>query len=101
MAARFPVQMTPEPIKVLEDHSGTTTAGQSTKIMDAKADARCYRIQNLSATETLWINDNGGDAGKRVPGCYGIQPMGYYEFYSPFAISVYADTAIPFSAGRY
>ncbi len=98
---RFPVETKPVAIEQLEDHSGMTTAGQSVKIMDAKPGARCYRIQNLSMTETLWINDVGADAGKRLPGSYGIQPMGYYEFYSPFAVSVYADTVIPFSAGRY
>lgn len=101
MATKFPVETTPAAIHVLEDFSGQTTAGTSVQIMPAKPDARCYRIQNLSQTETLWINDIGAAAGKRLPGSYGIQPMGYYEFYSPLEVSVYADTVIPFSAGRY
>ncbi|TKI08332.1 hypothetical protein [Martelella alba] len=86
----------------------TWGAGVSTQIMPANAARRRYRIQNLSTTEVLWLNDTGGVAGASTPGSYGLTPSqgnypgDYYEFYSVFAISVYAATpGHVFSAAEY
>ncbi|WP_227136722.1 hypothetical protein [Kosakonia radicincitans] len=101
MATMFPVQNTPAPATTLADHSGTTTAATSVQIMAADDDARMYRIQNLSTTVNLWVNDMGGAAAPYTPGSYMLAPGAYYEFPSVLAVSVYADSVIPFSAGRY
>ncbi len=99
--SRFPTETIIAPASELKDYSGNTVAGASTEIMPEDASARLYRIQNLSETETLWINDTGSVAAPGTPGSYALPPGGYYEFSSPFAVSVYAATVIPFSAARY
>ncbi|WP_218070396.1 hypothetical protein [Escherichia coli] len=99
--SRFPTETIIAPASTLTDYSGTTEAGVSTEIMPEDASARLYRIQNLSSTETLWINDTGAEAGETLPGSYALPPGGYYEFSSPYAVSVYATTETAFSAARY
>lgn len=99
--SRFPTETIIAPASGLKDYSGHTQAGESKEIMGADATSRLYRIQNLSVTETLWINDTGSEAGEYIPGSYALPPGGYYEFSSPFAVSVFAATVIPFSAARY
>lgn len=99
--SRFPVEQIASPASTLTDYSGTATAAASTQIMAANSAARMYRIQNLSTTVNLWVNDTGGTAAAYTPGSYMLAPGAYYEFPSPFAVSVYADSAIPFSAARY
>lgn len=101
MSTRFPVEQIASPASALTDYSGNTTAATSTQIMAADSSARMYRIQNLSTTVNLWVNDTGGMAGAYTPGSYMLAPGAYYEFPSPFAVSVYADSVIPFSAARY
>jgi len=100
-SALFPVQNMAAPALTLADFSGNTTAATSVQIMPANNSARLYRIQNLSTTVNLWVNDMGGVAAPYAPGNYMLPPGAYYEFPSPFAVSVYADSVIPFSAGRY
>lgn len=100
-SALFPVQNTAVPAITLADHSGTTIAATSKQIMAANDTARMYRIQNLSTTVNLWVNDMGGAAAPYTPGSYMLAPGAYYEFPSVLAVSVYADSAIPFSAARY
>lgn len=99
--SRFPTETIIAPASTLKDYSGNTVAGASKEIMPEDASARLYRIQNLSSTETLWINDTGAEAGDGIPGSYALPPGGYYEFSSPYAVSVYAATVISFSAARY
>ncbi|MBZ9527437.1 hypothetical protein MZB74_24315 [Escherichia coli] len=99
--SRFPTETIIAPASTLKDYSGNTVAGASKEIMPEDALARLYRIQNLSSTETLWINDTGAEAGKALPGSYALPPGGYYEFSSPYAVSVYAATETSFSAARY
>lgn len=103
MSTIFPVQNTPAPVPATsqEDHSGNTVAATSVQIMAAKQEAIRYRIQNLSTTVNLWINDMGGTAAPYTPGCYMLPPMAYYEWSGTLAVSVYADSVIPFSASRY
>ncbi len=86
----------------------TWGTGVSTQIMPANAKRRRYRIQNLSTTEMLWVNDNGTAASAATPGSYALAPAaanapgGYYEFFSVFAVSVYGATpGHAFSAAEY
>lgn len=99
--SRFPTESIAAPAATLVDYSGVTDGGQSVEIMPANATARLYRIQNLSSNVSLWINDTGAAATAGQPGSYELAPGAYYEFSSPFAVSVYADSEIPFSAARY
>ncbi|SUY95338.1 Uncharacterised protein [Citrobacter freundii] len=100
MSGRFPVEAIEAPA-TLTDYSGVTTAGKSIQIMPANPSARLYRIQNLSQTESLWFNDAGGEAAPYTPSSYVLLPGSYYEFPGVLALSVYANTIIPFSAARY
>lgn len=99
--SRIAVESISAPARNLVDLSGYTLASASLQIIDASSQTRIYRIQNLSTTSNLWINDTGGDASPYTPGSYLIAPGAYYEFQSQMAVSVYADSVIPFSAGRY
>ncbi|ECL2125345.1 hypothetical protein FSE01_15255 [Salmonella enterica subsp. enterica] len=99
--SRFPVETVSAPSSSLVDYSGYTTEGQSREIMPENASARLYRIQNLSQQFSVWINDTGGSAAAGMPGSYELAPGAYYEFSSPFAVSVFAHGTIPFSAARY
>lgn len=83
------------------DELRDTLADEVKEIMPADASARLYRIQNLSKTETLWFNDTGAEAAADTPGSYALATGEYYEFSSTHAVSVYATTAIAFSAARY
>lgn len=101
MSSRFPVENIQAPASGLVDHSGYASPGESIEIMPANTTARLYRIQNLSRITPLWINDTGGAAAPVTPGSYELVPGAYYEFSSPFAVSVYAGEPVPFSAARY
>lgn len=101
MATRFPVEQISAPASTITDYSGNTTSATSVQIMPANSAARLYRLQNLSTTVNLWVNDMGGAAAPYTPGSYMLSPGAYYEFPSVLAVSVYADSVIPFSAARY
>lgn len=99
--SRFPTESVQAPAASLVDYSGVTTAGESAEIMPANPAARLYRIQNLSRTVSIWINDTGGTAAADTPGSYELVPGGYYEFSSPFTVSVFSTGVVSFSAARY
>lgn len=101
MSTRFPVENISAPAADLTDYSGQTLAGETLQIMQANPSSRLYRLQNLSDVYSLWFNDTGGNAAPKTAGSYELAPGAYYEFSSPFAVSVYADAVITFSAARY
>ncbi|ECL1756432.1 hypothetical protein FPN25_02465 [Salmonella enterica] len=101
MSQRFPTESIQAPAVNLNDYSGFTMAGKSMEIIPANAATRIYRIQNLSHEFSIWFNDTGGEAAAGEPGSYELAPGAYYEFSSPFAVSIYAETIFPFSAARY
>ncbi|HAE3250713.1 TPA_asm: hypothetical protein GND67_002531 [Salmonella enterica subsp. salamae serovar 48:d:z6] len=88
------------PANKLTDYSGHTVAGTSLEVIPAFIPTRLYRIQNLSSSETIWINDTG-DPATSGAGSYALPPGAYYEFTTPFSVNIYADSAVPFSAARY
>ncbi len=72
--ASFPVTTTPAPT-VLHDASGTiATANTVQQLLTANPTMIGYRLQNLSLTHSLWINDAGGSAGAFIPGSFGLSP---------------------------
>ena len=95
-----PVDYTPT------DRSGNTAAaGASSTIMPANLSRAYWRIQNLSTTVDLWVNDKGGAASVSGAGCFKVQPGQMYEppvsAISNAAIAVASASAIAFEATEY
>ncbi|MGL4725636.1 MAG: hypothetical protein ACRCWW_14210 [Scandinavium sp.] len=99
MTTKFPSMAYSAPL-IATDYSGTATPGSSLEVMPADSTAVSGVIQNVSAGDVLYVNLTGGEAGQ-MPGSIILEPGGSVDLAATNAVSVFATTAVPFTAVRY
>ncbi|MGL4727011.1 MAG: hypothetical protein ACRCWW_21295 [Scandinavium sp.] len=99
MTAKFPSMAYSAPL-IATDYSGTSTPGESLEVMPTDSAAVSGVIQNVSAADFLYVNLTGGEAGQ-MPGSIILEPGGSADLVATNAVSVFATSAVAFTAVRY
>jgi hypothetical protein len=98
MSNRFPAEATTA-ATVATDFSGVTTAGASVEILAYDESGVLTCIQNMSDSDVLYLSLTG-EAGNQ-PGSFRLLTNGYLELPGINAVSVYADSPVPYTAVRF